>query len=71
MNSWTPIEWAIFSAMQAVEAGPAHPLMTDAVVLLGQAKDKVADFIELTAPTQGWLEQAAAIEDSSKSVGVR
>lgn len=46
----TPAETAIREAIIAVEEAGCHPLLTDAVVLLGQAKDKVADFVEL-APT--------------------
>lgn len=40
------MERAIHNAIQAVEEGPAHPLLTDAVVLLGKAKDKVADYVD-------------------------
>lgn len=47
MQQWIPAEKAIYDAMQAVEEAGAHPLLTDAVVLLDQAKDKVADFVEL------------------------
>jgi len=42
----TPIEAAIRAARDAVEAGPAHPHMTRATVLLGQALDAVADFVD-------------------------
>jgi hypothetical protein len=47
INLYTPAETAIREAMLYVEAMPAHPLLTDAVTLLGQAKDKVADFVEI------------------------
>ncbi len=43
----TPAEAAIRAAIQAVEAAGAHPLLTDAVILLGQSQEKVADFVEL------------------------
>lgn len=43
----TPAELAIREAVLAVERLPPHPLLTDAVVLLGQAQNKVADFVEL------------------------
>ena len=33
--------------MLAVEAAGCHPLLTEAVILLGQAHEKVADFVEL------------------------
>jgi hypothetical protein len=39
-------ERAIAHAMRRVEAIGAHPLLTDAVILLGQAKDKVADYVD-------------------------
>ena len=39
-----------FLASLAVEEAGAHPLLTDAVNLLTQAKEKVADFVEL--PTE-------------------
>ena len=43
----TPTEAAIRGAEAAVEAAGAHPLLTDALVLLQEARDKVADFVEL------------------------
>lgn len=43
----TPAEMAIRHAMAAVESAGAHPLLTDAVMLLGDAHNKVADFVEL------------------------
>ncbi len=45
----TPAELAIRDAMLAVETVGAHPLLTDAVVLLGQAREKVADFVDRPA----------------------
>jgi ABC-type taurine transport system ATPase subunit len=48
MQVWTPAELAIHNAMQQVEKMDAHVLLTDAVVLLNQAKEKVADFIDAT-----------------------
>lgn len=47
IDLYCPAEIAIRQAMQAVENMPAHVLLTDAINLLAQAKDKVADFIEL------------------------
>ncbi len=47
VDHWTPIERKIAEAKQAVEAGPAHPFMTDATILLSQAQDKVADYYEI------------------------
>ncbi len=50
-NCWSEVETLIWSAMQAVEAMPAHPWLTDAVNLLSQAQSRVADFQELTPAT--------------------
>lgn len=42
----TPAELAIRNAMLAVEEVGADPLLTDAVILLQQARDKVADYVD-------------------------
>ena len=47
IDLYTPAETAIRQAMLAVEEAGCHVLLTDAVILLGQAKDKVADFIDI------------------------
>lgn len=47
MLLWTPAEKAIYDTMQLVEDAGAHPFLTEAVTLLSQARDKVADFVEL------------------------
>lgn len=46
VDKMTPAELAIRAAIQAVEALPPDTRLTDAVVLLDQAKDKVADFVD-------------------------
>lgn len=46
MDLWCPAEKAIHDAMQAVEAMTADTRLTAAVVLLGQARDRVADFVD-------------------------
>lgn len=43
---WTPAERAIFDAVEAVEAMPADARLTAAVILLGQARHKVADYVD-------------------------
>lgn len=43
---FTPAEKAIYDAIGEVEKMPAHPLLTDAVFLLQEAKNKVADFVD-------------------------
>lgn len=42
----SPAEFGIFQAMAAVEMIGAHPWLTDAVVLLANARDKVADYYD-------------------------
>lgn len=46
MEQWTSAEKAIYDACLAVEAMPADVRLTDAVTLLGAAKDSVADFVD-------------------------
>jgi len=46
MLKWCPAEKAIYDAMQVVEGMAADVRLTDAVVLLGKARDRVADFID-------------------------
>lgn len=47
IDLFTPAEIAIWQAASAVEDAGAHPLLTEAVLLLKQARDKVADYVEL------------------------
>ncbi len=47
IDLYTPAELAIHEAIYAVERAGCHSLLTDAVNLLVQAKEKVADFVEL------------------------
>jgi hypothetical protein len=46
MLSWVPAEKVIFDAVQVVEGMGADERLTDAVVLLGAARDRVADFVD-------------------------
>lgn len=46
IDKFTAAEKAIWEAIAVVECAGAHPLLTDAVVLLSQAKDKVSDFVD-------------------------
>jgi len=48
MLRWIPAEKAIHDLIQEVEALGCHTRLTDAVVLLSQAKDAVADWAEET-----------------------
>lgn len=45
-DQWTPAEQAIQAALDAVEAVGADVRLTDAVVLLGAARDSVADYVD-------------------------
>lgn len=46
MQKWIPAEKAIYDAMQKVESMEANEKLTKAVILLGQAQDKVADYVD-------------------------
>lgn len=50
LNQITPAEKAIYDASVAVESSGAHPLLTEAVELLFQARQKVADYVDLVVP---------------------
>jgi hypothetical protein len=45
----TPAELAICNAMQAVEAAGADVCLTQAVILLATARERVADYVDATA----------------------
>jgi hypothetical protein len=57
-DRYTPAEHAIRAAILAVEEMGAHTLLTEAVVLLAEAQEKVADFVEL--PDQAPAPQTVA-----------
>lgn len=46
LDKITDPEAHIYNVIQEVEHLGAHPLLTDCVTLLGQAKDKLADWLE-------------------------
>ena len=45
-DRWTPAETAIGEAMRVVEAMPADVRLTQAMILLGKAKDAVAEYAD-------------------------
>ena len=47
MDKMTPEELGILNMIDQVEKLGAHPFLTDVVVLLGQARDKLADWVDL------------------------
>lgn len=46
LDRMTPAELAIYNAVEAVERVGADILLTEAVILLQQARDKVADYVD-------------------------
>lgn len=46
MQQWVPAEWMIYDAVQQVESMGADVRLTDAVILLGRAQERVADFVD-------------------------
>jgi hypothetical protein len=57
MLRWHPAERAIHDAVQAVEMAGAHPLLTDAVILLSDARRKVADYVDGVTVANTFAEQ--------------
>ena len=47
IDLFEPAEKAIYDAVKVVENAGAHKLLTDAINLLHEAKEKVSDFIEI------------------------
>jgi len=50
----TPAEIAIRAAVDAVEEAGAHPMLTEGVNLLQQAREKLADWVELPQRPSEW-----------------
>lgn len=50
LDQMTPAERAIYDAAQDVELLPADERLTKAVVLLGEARDLVSDYVDDTQP---------------------
>lgn len=46
LSRMTPAEVAITTALQAIETMAADVRLTEAVILLGKARDRVADFVD-------------------------
>lgn len=46
LNLMTPAEIAIREAMLKVEEAGADPLLTDAIILLTEARNKVGDYVD-------------------------
>lgn len=56
----TPAELAIRKAIESVEEAGCHELLTDAVNLLDEAREKVADFVELEPRNRGGMTDMTA-----------
>lgn len=52
----TAAELAIRAAVQVVEEAGCDVLLTDAVVLLGKAQEKVADYVDRVNPEKAEIE---------------
>lgn len=68
MQQWCEAERQIYDAVQAVEIMGADVRLTDAVILLGAACDRVADFVDgvegkRTVPSGAVLEAEPTKED--------
>lgn len=62
MQRWNEAEKAIHAAVQAVEAMPADVRLTDAVVLLGAARESVADYQDGVSPKRRYVREQLAYE---------
>lgn len=62
IDKMVPAELAIIAAMLAVEDAGCDHLLTEAVVLLAEAKDKVADFVD-GAPADSAIARSARVTE--------
>lgn len=63
VNEWCRAEAAIAAAVDEVEAMAADVRLTEAVVLLGRAKDRVADFVDGVRESPHLREHASHVPD--------
>lgn len=74
IDQMTPAESAIRQATLVVEEAGAHPHLTDAVVLLSQAREKVADFVdnvpESPRSARSWTDVLAEMRAAGWTVAV-
>jgi hypothetical protein len=49
IDLFTPEEKALYEMVGKIEELGAHPLLTDCVVLLGEARSKLSDWVDLQA----------------------
>jgi len=47
LDQMTPEELAIYNLVGEIEILGAHPILTDVVVLLGKARERLADWVDL------------------------
>lgn len=69
MDQWTPAERSIYDAMQAVEEMPADVRLTNAVNLLHQARDLVADFVDNIPAKEGKNKEIIVSEPLEPIIG--
>ena len=53
LDLMTPEELALYNMVDEIEKLGAHPLLTDVVVLLGDARSKLSDWVDLQAAEHG------------------
>ncbi len=63
----TPEELAIRDVIHRIESLGAHPLLTEVVTLMSQAKDKLADWIETTPMYGSNSDLLSLARDGSKN----
>ena len=64
INKMTPEELEIYNLVGKIEMLGAHPLLTDVVVYLGKAREKLSDWVDARAANDG----QEAINDSDEQL---
>lgn len=62
IDHFTPAEKAIWDAIQEVEKAGANTFLTEAVILLQQAKDRVSDFVDADPKNKKGIEYLSSPE---------
>ena len=62
IDQMSPEEKSLFDMVGQIEALGAHPLLTDCVVLLGEARSKLSDWVDMSRPTPDQADGATGEE---------
>jgi hypothetical protein len=71
LDKMIPEELAIYNLVQQIENLGAHPLLTDVVVLLGEARSKLADWVEWKQLDWKWKKVEVKLRETEEAISIR